>query len=145
MFDFFNNEKIGEDPNMDLHDENQIKAIIRLNCAMAPYTTNLDLQKHRSYMMIENIKRNENNEAEIFGYIRGNTLIPGKYIHITTFTLIPGKYMHITGFGDYKIKDVEIVDDPLPVKSKYDKDKKNEMEVEKNNKNKDQQKIKMMI
>ena len=91
------------------------------------------------------IKRNENNEAEIFGYIRGNTLIPGKYIHITTFTLIPGKYMHITGFGDYKIKDVKIVDDPLPVKSKYDKDKKNEMEVEKNNKNKDQQKIKMMI
>ena len=129
IFDFFNNEKIGEDPNMDLHDENQIKAIIRLNCAMAPYTTNLDLQKHRSYMMIENIKRNENNEAEIFGYIRGNTLIPGKYIHIT-------------GFGDYKIKDVEIVDDPLPVKSKYDKDKKNEMEVEKNNKNKGQQKNK---
>jgi hypothetical protein len=90
---------------MDLHDENQIKAIIRLNCALAPYTTNLDLQKHRSYMMIENIKKNENNEAEIFGYIRGNTLNPGKYIHIT-------------GFGDYKIKDVEVAEDPLPVKSK---------------------------
>ncbi len=118
VFDFFNNEKIGEDTSMDLHDENQIKAIIRLNCAKAPYTTNLDLQKHRSYMMVEDIKKNENNEAEVFGYIRGNTLIPGKYIHIT-------------GFGDYKIKDVEVVDDPLPVKSKYDK-KNNEMEEEKN-------------
>ena len=57
IFDFYNNEKIGEDPSMDLHDENQIKAIIRLNCAMAPYTTNFDLQKHRSYMMVENIKK----------------------------------------------------------------------------------------
>ena len=117
IFDFFNTEKIGEEPNNDLHDENQIKAIIRLNCALAPYTTNLDLQKHRSYMMVENIKKKENNEAEVFGYIRGNTLIPGKYIHIT-------------GFGDYKIKDVEIVEDPLPVKSKYDK--KDDMEVESN-------------
>ena len=117
IFDFFNNEPIGQDSNMDLHDENQIKAIIRLNCAKAPYTTNLDLQKHRSYMMVEDIKKIEDNEAEIFGYIRGNTLIPGKYIHIT-------------GFGDYKIKDVEVVDDPLPVKSKFDK--KGEMEVEKN-------------
>ena len=69
-------------------------------------------------MMVEDIKKNGNNEAEVFGYIRGNTLIPGKYIHIT-------------GFGDYKIKDVEIFDDPLPVKSKYDK-KNNEMEEEKN-------------
>ena len=129
IFDFFNNEKIGQDPSLDLHDENQIKAIIRLNCAMAPYTTNLDLQKHRSYMMVENIKKNENNDAEIFGYIRGNTLIPGKYIHIT-------------GFGDYKIKDVEVVDDPLPVKSKYNKEKKGEMEVEKNIRNKEEKKIK---
>ena len=127
IFDFYNNEKIGEDPSMDLHDENQIKAIIRLNCAMAPYTTNLDLQKHRSYMMVENIKKNENNEAEIYGYIRGNTLIPGKYIHIT-------------GFGDYKMKDVEIVEDPLPVKTKYDK--KNDMEVENNMNNKGEKKNK---
>ena len=125
IFDFFNNEKAGEDPTMDLHDENQIKAILRLNCAKAPYTTNLDLQKHRSYMMVENIKKNENNEAEIYGYIRGNTLIPGKYIHIT-------------GFGDYKIKDVEVVNDPLPVKSKYEK--KSEMEVEKDNNNKKEEK-----
>ena len=123
IFDFFDNKEKGVDSSMDLHDENQIKAIIRLNCAMAPYTTNLDLQKHRSYMMVENIKKNENNEAEIYGYIRGNTLIPGKYIHIT-------------GFGDYKIKDVEVVEDPLPVKSKYDKDnKKSEMEVENNTNN----------
>ena len=127
IFDFYNNEKIGEDPSMDLHDENQIKAIIRLNCAMAPYTTNLDLQKHRSYMMVENIKKNENNDAEIYGYIRGNTLIPGKYIHIT-------------GFGDYKMKDVEIVEDPLPVKTKYDK--KNDMEVENNMNNKGEKKNK---
>lgn len=127
IFDFYNNEKIGEDPSMDLHDENQIKAIIRLNCALAPYTTNLDLQKHRSYMMVENIKKNENNEAEIYGYIRGNTLIPGKYIHIT-------------GFGDYKMKDVEIVEDPLPVKTKYDK--KNDMEVENNMNNKGEKKNK---
>ena len=127
IFDFYNNEIIGEDPSMDLHDENQIKAIIRLNCAMAPYTTNLDLQKHRSYMMVENIKKNENNEAEIYGYIRGNTLIPGKYIHIT-------------GFGDYKMKDVEIVEDPLPVKTKYDK--KNDMEVENNMNNKGEKKNK---
>ena len=116
IFDFYNN-KLGEDNSMDLHDENQIKAIIRLNCAMAPYRTNLDLQKHRSYMMIENIQKKENNEAEIYGYIRGNTLIPGKYIHIT-------------GFGDYKIKDVEVAEDPLPVKSKFEK--KSDMEVEKN-------------
>ena len=124
IFDFFNNPKKGEDTTMDLHDENQIKAILRLNCALAPYTTNLDLQKHRSYMMIENIKKTENNEAEIFGYIRGNTLNPGKYIHIT-------------GFGDYKIKDVEIAEDPLPVKSKYEKNdnsKKTDMEVENNEK-----------
>ena len=118
IFDFFNNPNEGEDSSMDLHDENQIKSIIRLGCALAPYTTNLNLQKHRSYMMIENIKKNENNEAEIYGYIRGNTLNPGKYLHIT-------------GFGDYKIKDVEIVDDPLPVKSKYDNNsKKKDMEVE---------------
>ena len=125
IFDFFNNPNKKEDPTMDLHDENQIKAIIRLNCALAPYTTNLDLQKHRSYMMIENIKKNENNEAEIFGYIRGNTLNPGKYIHIT-------------GFGDYKIKDVEVAEDPLPVKSKYENNnsKKNDMEIENNDKNK---------
>ena len=126
IFDFFDNKEKGVDSSMDLHDENQIKAIIRLNCAMAPYTTNLDLQKHRSYMMVENIKKNENNEAEIYGYIRGNTLIPGKYIHIT-------------GFGDYKIKDVEVVEDPLPVKSKYDKDnKKSDMEVENNTNNNNQ-------
>ena len=126
IFDFFNNPKKGDDPNMDLHDENQIKAILRLNCALAPYTTNLDLQKHRSYMMIENIKKNENNDAEIFGYIRGNTLNPGKYIHIT-------------GFGDYKIKDVEIAEDPLPVKSKYENNnnsKKNDMDIENNEKTK---------
>lgn len=128
IYDFFNNPKKGEDSSMDLHDENQIKAILRLSCALAPYTTNLDLQKHRSYMMIENIKKNDNNEAEIFGYIRGNTLIPGKYIHIT-------------GFGDYKIKDVEIVEDPLPVKSKYENNtKKNEMEVENNENNKKNEK-----
>ena len=126
IFDFFDNKEKGVDSSMDLHDENQIKAIIRLNCAMAPYTTNLDLQKHRSYMMVENIKKNENNEAEIYGYIRGNTLIPGKYIHIT-------------GFGDYKIKDVEVVEDPLPVKSKYDKDnKKSDMELENNTNNNNQ-------
>ena len=128
IFDFFNNEKEGEDPSMDLHDENQIKAILRLNCALAPYTTNLDLQKHRSYMMIENIKKNENNEAEIFGYIRGNTLNPGKYIHIT-------------GFGDYKIKDVEVAEDPLPVKSKFENNsKKNVMEVENNENSKKEKK-----
>jgi hypothetical protein len=33
IFDFFNNPNKKEDPTMDLHDENQIKAIIRLNCA----------------------------------------------------------------------------------------------------------------
>ena len=131
IFDFFNNQKEGEDSSMDLHDENQIKAIIRLNCALAPYTTNLDLQKHRSFMMIENIKKNENNEAEIYGYIRGNTLNPGKYIHIT-------------GFGDYKIKDVEIAEDPLPVKSKYENNKnseKNDMEVEKTEKKQENKKM----
>ena len=118
IFDFYNNPKEGADSSMDLHDENQTKSIIRLGCALAPYTTNLDLQKHRSYMMIEKINKNENNEGEIFGYIRGNTLNPGKYIHIT-------------GFGDYKIKDVEVADDPLPVKSKYDNNsKKKDMEVE---------------
>ena len=123
IFEFFNNPKEGEDPSMDLHDENQIKAILRLNCALAPYTKNLDLQKHRSFMMIENIKKNENNEAEIYGYIRGNTLNPGKYIHIT-------------GFGDYKIKDVEVAEDPLPVKSKYENNsKKSDMEIENNDKN----------
>ena len=31
--DFFNNPNKKEDPTIDLHDENQIKAIIRLNCA----------------------------------------------------------------------------------------------------------------
>ena len=129
IFEFFNNPKQGEDSNMDLHDENQIKSIIRLNCALAPYTTNLDLQKHRSYMMVENIKKNEKDEAEIYGYIRGNTLNPGKYIHIT-------------GFGDYKIKDVEVAEDPLPVKSKYEneKSKKNNMDVD-NNENKQTKKI----
>ena len=124
IFDFFNEKN---DSQMELHDENEIKAILRLNCAMAPYTKNLDLQKHRSYMLIENIKKNEKNEAEIFGYIRGNTLNNGKYIHIT-------------GFGDYKVNDVEVVDDPLPVKSKFEKDNKNKnMELEdekKNNKKK---------
>ena len=132
VFDFFNNPKEAEDATMDLHDENQIKAIIRLNCALAPYTTNLDLKKHRSFMMIENIKRNEKNEAEIFGYIRGNTLNLGKYIHIT-------------GFGDYKIKDVEVAEDPLPVKSKYENNnknsEKNDMEVEKNEKKNDNKKV----
>ena len=47
--------------------------------------------------------------------------------------------MHITGFGDYKIKDVEVAEEPLPAKSKFEnKSNKNDMEVEKseNNKNK---------
>ena len=95
------------------NEENEIKSILILNYAMAPYTTNLDLQKHRSYILIEDLKN--------FGYIRGNTLNSGKYI---------------TGYGDYKINDVEIVDDPLHVKTKLEKDNKNkimELEYEKNN------------
>jgi hypothetical protein len=61
-------------------------------------------------MLIENIAKDEKNNlnANLYGYIRGNTLIEGKYIHIT-------------GFGDYKVLNIEISNDPLPVKSKYEK------------------------
>ena len=135
IFNFYNN-KNKDEPNLELNDENEIKAILRLSCALAPYTTNLELRKHRSYMLIENIVKDEKNNlnANIYGYIRGNTLIEGKYIHIT-------------GFGDYKVLNIEISNDPLPVKSKYEKinekteknknEKKMDVEEKKNNNNKE--------
>ncbi len=135
IFNFYNN-KNKDEPNLELNDENEIKAILRLSCALAPYTTNLELRKHRSYMLIENIVKDEKNNlnANIYGYIRGNTLIEGKYIHIT-------------GFGDYKVLNIEISNDPLPVKSKYEKinekteknknEKKMDVEENKNNNNKE--------
>ena len=135
IFNFYNN-KNKDEPNLELNDENEIKAILRLSCALAPYTTNLELRKHRSYMLIENIVKDEkkNLNANIYGYIRGNTLIEGKYIHIT-------------GFGDYKVLNIEISNDPLPVKSKYEKinekteknknEKKMDVEEKKNNNNKE--------
>ncbi len=134
VFEFFNNsdKEAQNDSSMDLNDENKIKAILSYCCAIAPYTRNLDLQKHRSYLMIEDIRKREGsqkNEAEIFGYIRGNTLNPGKYLHIT-------------GFGDYKIQDVEVADDPIPVKSKYDKEK--EKNIRKNSSNNNKNKGGMM-
>ena len=135
IFNFYNN-KNKDEPNLELNDENEIKAILRLSCALAPYTTNLELRKHRSYMLIENIVKDEKNNlnANIYGYIRGNTLIEGKYIHIT-------------GFGDYKVLNIEISNDPLPVKSKKKKinkktkkkkkEKKMDVEEKKNNNNKE--------
>ncbi len=135
IFNFYNN-KNKDNPTFELNDENEIKSILRLSCALAPYTTNLDLRKHRTYMLIENIVKDEKNNlnANLYGYIRGNTLIEGKYIHIT-------------GFGDYKVLNIEISNDPLPVKSKYEKinekteknknEKKMDVEENKNNNNKE--------
>ena len=63
--------------------------------------------------------------SNIWGHIRGNTINLGKYIHIT-------------GFGDYKIKDVEVSKDPLPAKFKYknNNSKKNDKNDKNKNKNK---------
>ena len=123
IFNFYNN-KNKDNPTFELNDENEIKAILRLSCALAPYTTNLDLRKHRSYMLIENIVKDDKNNlnANLYGYIRGNTLIEGKYIHIT-------------GFGDYKVLNIEISNDPLPVKSKYEKMNEKTEKKKKNEKN----------
>ena len=122
IFSFFNPTDSNED-NLLLNDENEIKGILRLNCALSTYMSNLDLRKHRSYMLIEDIKKNDknSNNADIYGYIRGNTLIIGKYVHIT-------------GFGDYKIEDVDYANDPLPVKYKYENNLKKEEKINKKNK-----------
>jgi hypothetical protein len=95
----------------------ETKAIIRLICSLPPFAVSLDIKKHRSYMLCQNInvidrshenKYNALNEElcdlELFGYLRGNTL------NINNF-------LHITGFGDYLISDVEIYEDPIPVQS----------------------------
>ena len=117
---FFNGVP-GEDATMDLNDTDQLKAIIRLNCDLTPYKSNLDLRKNRSYMLVDDIRKSENGlYAEVFGFLRGNTLNINKYIHIT-------------GFGDYKVINVEVAEDPIPTKTERKSEQKKEgMEVESN-------------
>ena len=126
----------GNDATMQLNDTNEYKAIIRKNCGLNPFSAKLDISKHRSYMMIEDIKQHENGiHTDVYGYIRGNTLYEGKYVHIT-------------GFGDYKVMNVSLANDPLPTKVQHDKGGVNvgttttttttagdQMDVEKNNNN----------
>ena len=129
-FCFYNTTtETNNDASMQLNDTNEYKAIIRKNCGLNPFSAKLDISKHRSYMMIEDIKQHENGiHTDVYGYIRGNTLYEGKYVHIT-------------GFGDYKVMNVSLANDPLPTKTQHDKtattpcnvDKGDEMDVEKNN------------
>ena len=133
-FAFYNN-KNNDDSTMELNDTDQIKAIIRLSCALTPYATNLDLRKNRSYMMVEDIKQSDDKlYAEVYGYIRGNTLNINKYVHIT-------------GFGDFKVMNVETAEDPLPTKTPNEKktnaepQAKESMEVEKGKEKKEKKNV----
>jgi len=94
-----------------IHDGNhkdEYKALIRFVCSSSPSLKNLSIRKHRSYMLCEkvNFSIQSNNDKEIdlelSGYIRGNTLNVGNYVHLT-------------GFGDYLVSNVEMDTDPCPV------------------------------
>lgn len=94
------------------NNEDDVKSVIRHLCSMNNVHTHLELRKHRSYLLSEKININANAnvttqaektvDLEIYGYIRGNTLIPKTFVHIT-------------GLGDYLLDSYEIVDDPCPV------------------------------
>jgi pre-rRNA-processing protein TSR1 len=103
--------KLDEGNNRD-----EYKALVRLICSSTPFQKNLAIRKHRSYMLSEKVNVSgevingtpnfSNNgkevDLEISGYIRGNTLNIGNYIHLT-------------GFGDYMVTNVEMDIDPCPV------------------------------
>jgi pre-rRNA-processing protein TSR1 len=100
------------------------KAIIRLLCSISPFTVHLDLRKHRSYMLCEKLLTCGDSDLELYGYIRGNTLAAGNYIHLT-------------GIGDYLVSNVEVESDPCPIYThcnnsmKSLKSDSNKMELEK--------------
>jgi pre-rRNA-processing protein TSR1 len=97
--------------------KDEIRGMIRHFCSISPFSVSLDIRKHRSYMLCEKILFNENH-AEFSGYIRGNT------VNI-------GNYMHITGFGDFLITNVENDNDPCPINIHS---KGTKMEIEKQTK-----------
>jgi hypothetical protein len=80
----------------------EYKNLIRNICGMN-MLSNLELRKHRSFMMAERVTYNQGG-LEISGYIKGNTLNIKNYIHIT-------------GFGDYQMESIEYDNDPIPIKS----------------------------
>ena len=128
----------------------EYKALIRLICSSTPFQKNLYIRKHRSYMLTEKVGvpqsiennhtvnfssgQNKDIDLEISGYIRGNTLIIGNYIHLT-------------GFGDYVVTNVEMDTDPCPVNtfvSNANKSKtQNSMDIEsyRNKTDNDQEKV----
>ena len=111
-------EEISENP-LNMVSKDEYKSIMRFLCSVSPFSVSLDIRKHRSYMLCEKINFNSNNEIELSGYIRGNTL------NITN-------YMHITGFGDYLITNVESDIDPCPVNI-HNSSNKSGMEIESTN------------
>lgn len=105
---------IHNDLNENINNQDEYKSIIRHVCSLVPFSVSLDLRKHRSYMLCEKLNiANEN--LEVSGYIRGNTLAIGNYIHIT-------------GLGDYLVIDVDTQEDS--VTNKTHSGSKNQMEVE---------------
>jgi pre-rRNA-processing protein TSR1 len=84
--------------------KDEYKSIIRFICSVSPFSVSLDIRKHRSYMLCEKINFNSNNEIELSGYIRGNTLNISNYVHIT-------------GFGDYLVTNVENDVDPCHIQA----------------------------
>ena len=97
----------------------EYKNLIRNLCGMN-ILTNLEIRKHRSFMLAEKVNLNENGKFEMSGYIKGNTLNIKNYIHIT-------------GFGDYQIESIEYDNDPIAIRS-FSKGKSS-MEVDSKDKN----------
>ena len=119
-----------------LLNEDDYKSVIRHLCGVSMVYCQLQLKKHRSYMLGEKIEYHQDrNELDVYGYIRGNTLNGNNKIHIS-------------GFGDYDITKIEFETDPcenkyyLPDKSStnnnsnksHDKSNSMNMEVDKHSK-----------
>ena len=93
----------------------EYKNLIRNICGMN-ILTNLEIRKHRSFMLAEKVVYTENKGLEISGYIKGNTLNIKNYIHIT-------------GFGDYQMESIEYDNDPIPIKS-FSKSRSGSMDLD---------------
>jgi pre-rRNA-processing protein TSR1 len=85
-----------------INDKDEYKSMIRFLCSITSFQVSLDIRKHRSYMLCQQININSKSEVELSGYIRGNTLNISNYIHLT-------------GFGDYLVLNVDYDVDPCHV------------------------------
>lgn len=93
----------------------EFKSFIRNVCGMN-MLSNLEIRKHRSFMLAEKVFYCENRGLEISGYIKGNTLNIKNYIHVT-------------GFGDFQMESIENDVDPIPIKS-FSKSKSGSMDLD---------------